>query len=905
MVKKLLSKILLFMLIAVFSVPNVVYASPASTGSGATTTTGGGLSPDQQDVFNRNIPYFNTCGGSPNSSSSNSSGSTTTGTPSGGESFDLSTGGQTTIDTDGSNQKYWGTQYQQTGTNLNVTEGGKPAALDTEKINWYVLQTGWADAHGGIKLGDIAALTYNGKTVYAVFGDNNGTGSQEHSEISVAATTALQGKNDNIPGNLHYTIYPGSHKLLNITPDSTTGANSPDSMDQLQAKIDQVGAQLSGAGGVNGTSTNPSSSSDCCSTSSGSTTGNSEPVIVIDPGHSGSDISDTDPQTGLFDHDFPNVPEISEVFTVAQKVQKKLESDGYKVVMTKSSVNDSVSLRKRADIADQANADLALSIHDSHGTSWDDMGGGAGGQVYTQNVGDYRQNQPGMGRGTGKVSFTDSSVADTSNKYGQIFAQERTSAEHHKVIVTHDSFDGRAGIPGGNIPEVELYSKVPWVYNEVGAPGGALSSSEIDSYAQGIINGVEKAVPSSSSGNSQGSASCCDTSNQTSVAADTGGSAYKSGLQPPYIVEQFAIGVLQDLAQKKNQSTTDAVTKEHVLALVAWAFIEGGDIMNSSLFNLYNTGQSDPGFTAGGHTSNGLGSYVSFDAGVEETARTIDDGSHNGMLKVLLDPNSKATDFAHAESYSGTSSYPGTSEWAGAANSDPSGYEHGTWGPMLQQVKSDYKNYASVEIGTPALEQQDNKRDPSKLSNISSGGFSTGSNTSCSSGNTQGAAGILQEALKLAWPDPFGVKNEPGRSSPLTNKPDYQAVLDQIWKGSSPPYGGADCGSFVGAVMRGSGADPNYPLSYTPDQWKYVLSHPNLYDVQQNVSDMSSLQPGDILIVGGDTGGGAAGHTWIYVGKQPGGYWSASASGGGRSGNLTNDDLQPRNGTGYLRARLK
>lgn len=250
-----------------------------------------------------------------------------------------------------------------------------------------------------------------------------------------------------------------------------------------------------------------------------STTGSSNPngpTIVLDPGHSGNDIHDTDPQTGLYDHDYPNVPEISEVFSVAQKVQSQLQKDGYNVVMTKSSVNDDVSFRQRADIANQANAALALSIHDSHDTSWSDMGGGDGGQVYTQNVDDYRQNKPGMGRGTQKVSFTDSSVAAKSNQYGAIFAQQRTADEHHTVAVVHDSFDGRAGLPSGNIPMVMLFSKVPWVYNEVGAPHGPLSSSELAEYATGITDGVEKSVPvgtpSSTSTSGSGSTCQCQTS---------------------------------------------------------------------------------------------------------------------------------------------------------------------------------------------------------------------------------------------------------------------------------------------------------------------------------------------------------------------------------------------------------
>ena len=221
----------------------------------------------------------------------------------------------------------------------------------------------------------------------------------------------------------------------------------------------------------------------------------SNPTIVIDPGHSGTDIHDTDPQTGLYDHDYPNVPEITEVFSVAQEVQAKLQTDGYTVVMTKTSVDQSVSFRQRADIADQANADLAISIHDSHDTSWTNMGGGDGGQVYTQNVNDYRKNKPNMGSGNQKVIFTDSTIAAKSNQYGAIFATERTADEHHKVEITHDSFDSRSDLPSGNITEVQLFAKVPWVYNEVGAPAGPLSQSQLDEYAKGLIDGVEKSVP--------------------------------------------------------------------------------------------------------------------------------------------------------------------------------------------------------------------------------------------------------------------------------------------------------------------------------------------------------------------------------------------------------------------------
>jgi len=54
-----------------------------------------------------------------------------------------------------------------------------------------------------------------------------------------------------------------------------------------------------------------------------------------------------------------------------------------------------------------------------------------------------------------------------------------------------------------------LFSKVPWVYNEVGAPTGPLSQHELDQYAQGLVDGVEKSIPSSGAGEDiSGTTSC-------------------------------------------------------------------------------------------------------------------------------------------------------------------------------------------------------------------------------------------------------------------------------------------------------------------------------------------------------------------------------------------------------------
>ena len=90
------------------------------------------------------------------------------------------------------------------------------------------------------------------------------------------------------------------------------------------------------------------------------------PVIVIDPGHSGRSIRSRT-INGLLDFDYPNHPEITEMFDISTCVSKGLRADGYRVILTKKRASDSVSLTERAEIANRAKAALAISVHDDHG----------------------------------------------------------------------------------------------------------------------------------------------------------------------------------------------------------------------------------------------------------------------------------------------------------------------------------------------------------------------------------------------------------------------------------------------------------------------------------------------------------------------------------------------------------
>ncbi len=152
----------------------------------------------------------------------------------------------------------------------------------------------------------------------------------------------------------------------------------------------------------------------------------------------------------------------------------------------------------------------------------------------------------------------------------------------------------------------------------------------------------------------------------------------------------------------------------------------------------------------------------------------------------------------------------------------------------------------------------------------------------------------VQIAINCSWPTR---KDGNNNRDPF---PGYLALLRSV--DSSPPYEGRDCGSFVGTVMRASGADPNYPKSGTYIQEPYVRSHPEKYQIIERVKDTSELKPGDILIVNQGSGAGAAGHTYIYVGRQANGNDSASASYKSRYPGLSKAVLSDSRGS-YMVAR--
>jgi hypothetical protein len=313
---------------------------------------------------------------------------------------------------------------------------------------------------------------------------------------------------------------------------------------------------------------------------------------------------------------------------------------------------------------------------------------------------------------------------------------------------------------------------------------------------------------------------------------------------------------------------SSTVTQDHVVALIAFMFGEGGDINNNDLFNPLNTGINDPNLVSGAAHGDGTQSFKSFDAGVEATARTIVGSNQSRLSAALIQPSSTAEQFMYALTY--YDKYLGNKFWAAASeppNQDKYYQQHLQ---LVQQVRSKYADIAGLVLGTPDKEQLLNETDKTKLVYHPVGDVSSPTDLVAASpgdanclGSGVVAGSIVNTALGFAWTTTgHGNQKEDATEA-------YQNAMP-LYNGSTGDMPYSDCGVFVATVMVASGTDPNYPKRGTSVQQQYIEDHPELYQTFTGVTSTAQLLPGDILV--------NSQHTYIYVGSQSDGYNSVGAS---------------------------
>jgi|GEM_PF-5902545 len=318
-------------------------------------------------------------------------------------------------------------------------------------------------------------------------------------------------------------------------------------------------------------------------------------------------------------------------------------------------------------------------------------------------------------------------------------------------------------------------------------------------------------------------------------------------------------------------STSGVTGGGEVNFLAQWELEESGG--GGGEYNPYNY-TSGPGTD---YNSVGVKNYPDYQTGIQETVVFFQQSNMKAFLAALESGDVQATASALDAFYG---------SWGGPA--------------MGSKIVSDMSNVNLKQTipSMPGHSIGDFAQD--LLSALSSSSAATTDSTSDGCGAVAG--NLVQTAINLAWNDiahprdsvdtpacysdgnaitpessscHHGFQQRSGNGATTNGDPtqyttqSYQSAVSQ-YNSSVDSTDFTDCGVFIATVMHASGVDPNYPGSGTSTQLSYVESHPDKYQIINNVTDASQLQPGDIFI--------NSEHTWMYVGQQSDGWSVAEAS---------------------------
>jgi hypothetical protein len=167
----------------------------------------------------------------------------------------------------------------------------------------------------------------------------------------------------------------------------------------------------------------------------------------------------------------------------------------------------------------------------------------------------------------------------------------------------------------------------------------------------------------------------------------------------PYM-EQWAIGVLTQLSQYMNVPLNHVLTQEHVVALLAWGWLEKGDLDNQDTYNVLNTGIDDPSLLASPNSVSGLQAFVSLKAGEQGDVETFMSPLQNRLATIFTDPNSTAENIIYV--LTNYQNYAGNLYWA-TADDPHEGYSQlqylNTLYDQIDWVRENYTDAATAVLG--------------------------------------------------------------------------------------------------------------------------------------------------------------------------------------------------------------
>ena len=168
----------------------------------------------------------------------------------------------------------------------------------------------------------------------------------------------------------------------------------------------------------------------------------------------------------------------------------------------------------------------------------------------------------------------------------------------------------------------------------------------------------------------------------------------ETGVPGPHNLEDWAVWTLKTIAARGGLDPSVTVTREHIIALIAFAWGEGGGIQgHRGKYNPLNLNGWTRVFPELGGIRSGRGTddWPSFDSGVEASARALTSRQYSRLRMQLADSTSSSEDFFLALAF--PSAYAGNKNWS--AND---ALHIGKYASLTARVRSNYAKYAGEPL---------------------------------------------------------------------------------------------------------------------------------------------------------------------------------------------------------------